>query len=77
MGENHHLKVVFPDEFSALIPEEKLAGLLECLVDDPRPSYQEDPPRIYGMSFADYQIKFRVEEDTLTVINIEKVNIPH
>ena len=63
--------MVFPDAFSTRIPEEKLQGLLECLADDPRPSYQEDPTRIYGMKFANYEIKFRVEEDTLIVINVE------
>ena len=71
-SENYHLNVVFPDEFSAHFPQEKLQGLIECLADDPRPSYQEDPQRIYGMKFADYEIKFRVEEDTLFVTAVEK-----
>ncbi len=72
MGENHHLNVLFPDEFLSLIPSEKREGLIECLAEDPRPSYQDDPTRIYGMAFADFQIKFRVEKDTLTVTNLKK-----
>ncbi len=69
-AENYHLQVDFPEEFISRIPKEKQAGLIECLADDPRPSYQEDPERIYGMAFADYQIKFRVEKDTLYVLSI-------
>ena len=71
-GENHRLNVVFPDEFLALLPMEKRAGLLECLADDPRPSYQDDPMRIYGMHFADFEIKFRIENNTLFVLNVQK-----
>ena len=70
-GENHRLNVHFPDKLSSRIPQEKRAGLIECLADDPRPSYQDDPTRIYGMAFADFQIKFRVENDTLYVIDID------
>ena len=64
------LNVVVPQELLEKIPKEKREGLLQCLADDPRPSYQDDPDRIYGMSFADFQIKFRVENVTLTVIEI-------
>ncbi len=69
--ENYRLKVVFPDEFLQKIPSDKREGLLECLTDDPRPSYQEDG-RIYGMKFSDFEIKFTVLENTLTVISVEK-----
>ena len=71
-SENYRLNVVFPNELLSLLPTEKREGLIECLAEDPRPSYQDDPERIYGMSFADFQIKFRVEKDTLTVTNIQK-----
>ena len=71
-GENYRLQVHFPVELLSLIPQEKQAGLIECLADDPRPSYQNDPSRIYGMAFADFQIKFRVEEQTLFVTDIQK-----
>lgn len=70
-GENHRLNVVISDEFLGIIPEEKRAGLLECLADDPRPSYQADADRTYGMRFGDFEIKFTVNGTTLTVTNVE------
>ena len=68
--ENHRLEVVFPNELASKIPPEKLAGLIECLADDPRPSYQDDPLRIYGMRLAEFEIKFTVKENTLTVTDV-------
>lgn len=68
---NHHLKVVCPQSFLDVLPKEKQSGLLECLADDPRPSYQEDNERIYGMRFGEYEVKFTVSGDTLTVHSVE------
>ncbi len=68
--QNYHLNVEFPNHLLAMLPLEKRDGLMECLADDPRPSYQDDPTRIYGMNFANFEIKFRVEKDTLFVINV-------
>ena len=73
-GENYHLNVEFPDEFLSKIPQEKQAGLMECLADDPRPSYQDDPARVYGMAFAEFEIKFIVKENTLTVVSVEEIH---
>ncbi len=70
--ENDRLQVIFPDELLQALPKEKRKGLIECLADDPRPSYQDDPARIYGMRFGDFEIKFRVNERTLTVVSVEK-----
>lgn len=53
------------------IPAEKLAGLTDCLSEDPRPSYQDEPTRIYGMAFGEYDVKFRVEDGILTVLDIQ------
>ena len=39
---------------------------------DPRPSYQRKPDRIYGLTFAGYDIRFRVEEGVLTVVEVNK-----
>ena len=64
------LFVDFPEALLLKIPEEKRAGLLECLADDPRPSYQEDGTRIYGMQFAGLEVKFRVEGDKLAVVEV-------
>ena len=53
------------------IPEEKRAALRGVLANDPRPRYQDDPERIYGLSFAGKNVKFRVAGDTLTVLAVE------
>lgn len=70
-GENYRLKVQFPEPLLSVIPEEKRAGLLECLADDPRPSYQADPDRIYGMRFSEFEIKFTVTANLLTVLSVD------
>lgn len=70
-GWNRKLQVNFPSELLARIPLEKQAGLLGVLENDPRPTYQEDAQRIYGMSFGGHEIKFQVSEGTLQVIAIE------
>ena len=53
------------------IPADSREGLLGVLAGDPRPRYQEDPQRVYGLSFAGYDIRFTVEGDRLTVIAVE------
>ena len=67
---DYKLTVDFPKELSDLIAAEKLQGLITLLENDPRPSYQDDPERIYGMRFSDKEIKFRVEGDRLIVTDI-------
>lgn len=68
---NHHrLEVCFPAELIEKIPQDKRAGLTDCLADDPRPSYQDDPLRVYGMRFGEKEIKFTVNQDILTVIDV-------
>ena len=69
--QNERLQVIFPQALLNKIPKEKQVGLIECLSDDPRPSYQDEPNRIYGMAFGSFQIKFTVNGDTLTVTNVE------
>ncbi len=70
-GETHRLEVRFSEALLAKIPEEKRTGLLDCLADDPRPSYQADDERVYGMRFAEYNVKFIVQNDVLTVTDVE------
>ena len=53
------------------IPPDKRAALTGVLANDPRPRYQKDPARVYGLSFAGRQIRFRVEGGTLTVLAVE------
>lgn len=67
--EHDRLKVAFPQELLHRVPDEKREGLLDCLADDPRPSYQDDG-RTYGMRFAELEIKFTVENGVLTVTNV-------
>lgn len=67
--EKDGVEVVFPTDLLEKIPVEKREGLLDCLRDDPRPSYQ-DEGRIYGMRFADFDVKFTVENGVLTVTDI-------
>lgn len=70
-GWKRKLQVNFPPELLAKIPPEKQAGLLGVLENDPRPTYQEDAQRIYGMSFGGREIKFQVSEGILQVVAIE------
>ena len=53
------------------LPEDKARALLGVLSRDPRPSYQHDPDRVYGMDFAGHNIRFSVSGSTLTVLSIE------
>jgi hypothetical protein len=50
---------------------EKQKALIELLRQDPRPHYQDDPSRTYGLKFASHEIKFRVEGELLIVIDIK------
>lgn len=67
---DYALHVEFPEEEIHRLPEEKREALRSLLEQDPRPSYQQDPERIYGLSFAGYEVKFRVEGKTLTVLHV-------
>ena len=67
------LDVEIPSGLLAQIPAEKRQALLGVLRHDPRPSYQRDPERVYGLTFAGYNIRFRVTKQTLTVSEINKI----
>ena len=64
------LEVVIPEELTAQIPAEKRAALLDVLALDPRPSYHDDPMRIYGMRFAEFEVRFSVADGVLTVLEL-------
>lgn len=66
------LQVDFPDSLLQKIPQNKRQALLGVLSHDPRPSYQNDPTRIYGLSFGGYDIQFMVQDKLLTVREIEE-----
>ena len=60
----------FPAELLKRIPKEKQDALKELLSEDPRPHYITDDERIYGFEFADFEIKFKVEGNLLTVTEV-------
>lgn len=64
------LKVDCPPDLLACVPEGKRAALLGVLAQDPRPPYQDDPARVYGMAFAGLEVKFQVEGERLTVVSV-------
>ena len=64
------VEVVFPEELLKKVPEDKRDALIGVLEGDPRPSYQDDPERIYGFGFAGLEVKFRVTDGVLTVSDI-------
>lgn len=70
--EVQRVKVEFPEELVAAseISGEKLQALRGVLEQDPRPRYQKDPERIYGMSFGEYEVKFTVQENVLRVVDL-------
>ena len=61
------LEVDFPAPLLARIPENKRQALLGVLSHDPRPSYQSDPDRVYGLTFAGLDVRFTVRDNHLTV----------
>lgn len=69
---DYKLEVVFPSELESLVAKDKINALKSVLSDDPRPSYQNDDERVYGFFFADYEIKFKVNANTLTVVDVIK-----
>ena len=66
------LSVECSETLLAPLTEEQKTALLAVLSQDPRPSYQQDPERIYGMDFADVTVKFKVENDLLKVVDIKE-----
>ena len=73
--EGRVLEVDFPGRLFSAVPEEKRTGLISVLAHDPRPRYQDDPERVYGMAFAGLDIRFRVEGGTLQVTEVVPLKI--
>ncbi len=70
---HYQLEVEFPDTLLSQLPEEKREAVMELLAQDPRPSYQEDENRKYGVAFAGFDIRFYVADGILTVCEIERL----
>lgn len=66
------LQVVLPEELGQKLPADKRSTLKDILAQDPRPAYQNDPNRLYGLSFAGFSVHFTVSEDRLTVVDIQE-----
>lgn len=67
------LDVNFPEELLFLLPEDKRSAAIGVLSHDPRPSYQRNPDRIYGLTFSGYDIRFTVNDKKLTVHTVEHI----
>ena len=66
------LEVTIPPELLERIPASRREALRGVLAQDPRPHYQDDPDRVYGFGFAGLEVKFSVDGNQLTVLNIQK-----
>ena len=64
------LRVSAPEELREKCP----AGLFGVLENDPRPRYQDDPERVYGLSFGGWNVRFRVAGEELTVLAMERAD---
>ena len=69
---NEHMRVEIPEALRAKIPEGREEVIRALLAVDPRPPYQRDPDRIYGMQYGSVNIRFRVEDDCVYVLDIEE-----
>ena len=67
------LEVDFPSALLNLVPENKQEALVGVLSHDPRPSYQKDPERTYGLTFGSVNVRFSVRENRLTVLEVSKI----
>lgn len=72
-AEDFLLHVNFPEELINRLPVEKQSAVCAVLSHDPRPSYQHKPERIYGLTFAGFDIRFTVAEKELTVVDVRKI----
>ena len=64
------LSVNFPENLLVMLPCEHRSPVIELLRQDPRPAYQSDPDRIYGMEFARYEIRFKVSDSIVSVVEV-------
>ncbi len=65
------LTVDFPSQLLERVPQELREALSGVLAQDPRPTYHHDPQRVYGMAFGGLQVRFTVDGDRLTVVEVE------
>lgn len=73
----HALKVEFPEELLKLVPPDKRAAILGALSQDPRPGYEDDPARRYGVEFAGLDVRFKVDGNALRVVEVVRLDGAH
>ena len=67
------LEVDIPDGIASSLPPETLRAVRQILSLDPRPAYQDDPERVYGLTYAGYDVRFTVKDGRLTVVGVTRV----
>lgn len=70
---DYSLEVVFDSKLLCRIPKDKRQGIMGILSQDPRPAYQNQPDRIYGVRYLDYDVKFKVDGGVLTVTDVIRI----
>ena len=70
---DYHLQVDFPEDLMGCVPKDMQETLLGVLSQDPRPAYQHDETRVYGLPFGGMDVKFTVKDGILTVVDITEV----
>lgn len=72
------LEVIIPETLQRIMPERLYAPLRESLSQDPRPQYHNDPERVYTMPFEKWDVKFKVTDNILEIVAIERTKeVPH
>lgn len=71
--QSHRLQVEVPPELLECLPEDKRQTMIDCLAEDPRPSYQNDSERVYSMQYAGFDVHFRVVQECVQVIGVEEL----
>ena len=72
-ADSYLLSVDFPEQLLNILPDNKRSAAIGVLSHDPRPSYQKDSDRIYGITFAGFDIRFTVKDNKLTVIEVKQI----
>ena len=70
---DREVTVLDPHGLLNAVPTDKRDSLKTVLASDPRPTYQDDPMRVYGFGFAGFEVRFTVQEKTLTVVSVESL----
>lgn len=68
---SYGVTVILPDELAPEMPSPMREALRGVLAQDPRPAFHNDPARVYGFPFGEYEVRFRVADNVLTVVSVE------